>query len=296
MAQHYDHRQRRQTQRDSEHFCKRHADNAAGVPKVPCPNNWAKPAASMTAISPLPQCPVAPFSIQAPKTPPFSSPSFRRLDTGLQPISPPHPLRLATANAVGGLPRLVPIVARPCPPPLYPMCIGHPGLQVYKVRLPGHLIHRLDEIIQRAENHAGSEGWKTELYSLTKCDIPCKDVPGLSEYIKPISNYIYQAMQFLYGCAKITVDKNQPHILKYSKESSYTGVELHHDCCDITANLVLSRSDTYVGGGTTVAAIGQVIRLEQGEFLLHPGSLIHGGNPITAGTRYLLVTFADLDQ
>ncbi len=73
----------------------------------------------------------------------------------------------------------------------------------------------------------------------------------------------------------------------------YAAVQLHHDRCDITANLVLSSSDSYVGGGTTVAAIGQVIRLEKGEFLLHPGSLIHGGNPITAGTRYLLVTFVD---
>jgi len=71
-------------------------------------------------------------------------------------------------------------------------------------------------------------------------------------------------------------------------------VELHHDRCDITANLAISRSDTYVGGGTTIAAIGQVIRLEVGEFLLHPGSLVYGGNPITAGTRYLMVTFADL--
>ena len=73
-------------------------------------------------------------------------------------------------------------------------------------------------------------------------------------------------------------------------------VELHHDRCDITANLALSRSDTYVGGGTTIAAIGQVVRLELGEVLLHPGSMVHGGNPITAGTRYLMVTFADLKR
>ena len=73
-------------------------------------------------------------------------------------------------------------------------------------------------------------------------------------------------------------------------------VELHHDRCDITSNLALSRSDTYVGGGTTIAAIGQVVRLELGEVLLHPGSMVHGGNPITAGTRYLMVTFADLKR
>ena len=85
------------------------------------------------------------------------------------------------------------------------------------------------------------------------------------------------------------------HIL-YSILQYFPTVELHHDRCDITANLALSRSDTYVGGGTTIAAIGQVVRLELGEVLLHPGSMVHGGNPITAGTRYLMVTFADLKR
>ena len=29
----------------------------------------------------------------------------------------------------------------------------------------------------------------------------------------------------------------------------FLGVQLHHDLCDITTNLVLSKSDNYVGGG-----------------------------------------------
>ena len=69
-------------------------------------------------------------------------------------------------------------------------------------------------------------------------------------------------------------------------------VELHCDCCDITANLSLSRRNTYTGGGTFIAAMNKVVKLEQGEVLLHPGNLVHSGVPITAGTRYLMVTFA----
>jgi predicted 2-oxoglutarate/Fe(II)-dependent dioxygenase YbiX len=71
-------------------------------------------------------------------------------------------------------------------------------------------------------------------------------------------------------------------------------VELHHDRCDVTANLALSKSTDYEGGGTLLADAGTVIRLEQGEFLLHPGSLVHGGMDISSGTRFLLVTFAYL--
>jgi predicted 2-oxoglutarate/Fe(II)-dependent dioxygenase YbiX len=76
----------------------------------------------------------------------------------------------------------------------------------------------------------------------------------------------------------------------------YGLVELHHDRCDITANLVLSKSQTYEGGGTFIPDVGSVVKLEQGEFLLHPGSLVHGGMDIQKGTRYLLVIFAHLEM
>jgi len=239
------------------------------------------------------------YSSQPPKTPPL-----RRRNAGdSQLISPPNPLRLATTNITRGLPRpatsasYFALSSFPPPPP-YPICIGHPEMQVYKMKLPNYLIDGLSHIVDRSEQYVESlsDGWKTELYSLTKCDIACRDIPGLYKHVKPISKFICHTMKVLYGCRDVTVDKNQPHILKYSAESGYTGVALHHDRCDITANLALSRSDDYEGGGTTIAATGQVVRLELGEFLLHPGSLVHGGNTITAGTRYLMVTFADLKR
>lgn len=245
------------------------------------------------------------LSPELPQTPPLRR---RNARDSHQPISPPNPLRLATTtNTIRVLPRpvtpalyFVQPPGFPLPTPLYPIHIGHPQMQIYKLRLPNHLIDGLSHIIDRSEQYVESlpKGWKTELYSLTKCDVACRDVPGLHEYVKPISKYICRAMKVLYGpCRDVKIDKNQPHVLKYTADMGYTGVELHHDRCDITANLALSRSDTYAGGGTTIAALGgQVIRLELGEFLLHPGSLVHGGNPITAGTRYLLITFANLKR
>lgn len=73
-------------------------------------------------------------------------------------------------------------------------------------------------------------------------------------------------------------------------------VELHCDRCDITANLSMSRRGSYRGGGTYIAAINRLVMLDKGEILMHPGNLVHGGNAITAGTRYLLVAFADLEK
>jgi hypothetical protein len=33
------------------------------------------------------------------------------------------------------------------------------------------------------------------------------------------------------------------------------------------------------------------VRLEFGEFLIHPGNLVHGGVDITHGSRYLMIIF-----
>jgi len=38
----------------------------------------------------------------------------------------------------------------------------------------------------------------------------------------------------------------------------------------------------------------EVVRLEFGEFLLHPGSLVHSGMEVRSGTRRLMVIFAHL--
>lgn len=89
------------------------------------------------------------------------------------------------------------------------------------------------------------------LYSLTKCDIAVRDIPGLYEVARPIVSYVKRSIESAYQTRAVRIDRNQPHVLKYSAEdgSNHTGVELHHDKCDLTANIMLSRSSSYSGGG-----------------------------------------------
>ena len=56
-------------------------------------------------------------------------------------------------------------------------------------------------------------------------------------------------MNRMYKVDTVKIDRNQPHVLKYAAEDKHTGVELHHDKCDLTANIMLSRSSSYSGGG-----------------------------------------------
>lgn len=134
-------------------------------------------------------------------------------------------------------------------------------------------------------------GWSTDLYSLTKQDIALTKIPRLYDIARPVMSYVKRVATQIYQMRALKVDRNQPHVLKYS--GNHKGVELHHDRSDITINIMLSRSNTYTGGGTYFRDVNQNIRLEFGEFLLHTGDAVHGGTPIKDGTRYLMVIFAD---
>lgn len=176
--------------------------------------------------------------------------------------------------------------------------IGPPSLGIFKSRLPSHLIRRLDDVIHLCEDHAANlpYGWHTGLYSLTKQDIAMSLIPEAAPIVASITQFILSEVRRLYGVPHVFMDRNQPHVLKYSASTGHVGVELHHDRCDVTANLVLSPHTAYGGGGTMIPALGETVRLDKGEFLMHPGSLLHAGRNITWGNRYLMVFFAHWER
>eukprot|EP00959_Pyramimonas_sp_CCMP1952_P338160 7081674-Pyramimonas_sp.AAC.1 len=93
---------------------------------------------------------------------------------------------------------------------------------------------------------------------------------------------------------------------------------MHRDGTLLTVNIALNDRVEYQGGGTVFAALttedanaanadedagggsgggggggggGGAIRLRRGHALLHPGEVLHGGQAITSGVRYVLVLF-----
>jgi hypothetical protein len=176
----------------------------------PTLNRGAKPQNRMPPQA-AGRCPTIP---PPPRTPPSRTP---RMNPSRQLISPPVPHRVTSS---------------PLPYLRYER-IGDPSLRVFRLRLPRELASRLDGIIAHSERHAQAlpGGWKTDLYSLTKQDMALRDIPGMTQRIHPVFDYISQAIQVLYGCRKVVVDKNQPHILKYSIQSGHTGGKSSQDFC-----------------------------------------------------------------
>ena len=80
-------------------------------------------------------------------------------------------------------------------------------------------------------------------------------------------------------------------VLKYN--ASHPRTDVHVDDGILALTLALSPRANYTGGGTFYEHMGAeaILEMEQGECTLRPGSVRHGGHPVTAGDRYILGAF-----
>ena len=80
-------------------------------------------------------------------------------------------------------------------------------------------------------------------------------------------------------------------ILKYN--SSHPRTDIHVDDGILALTLALSPRANYTGGGTFFEHLGEdrILEMEQGFCTIRPGSVRHGGHPVTGGDRFILGAF-----
>ena len=94
-------------------------------------------------------------------------------------------------------------------------------------------------------------------------------------------------------------------IVKYNAAEGQRELRPHRDGSVFSFNVALNELDEYDGGGTSFRllqrgqdsnnATAAVIRSDRGRILAHSSALVHGGNPIESGIRYVLVAFVSVD-
>jgi hypothetical protein len=76
------------------------------------------------------------------------------------------------------------------------------------------------------------------------------------------------------------------------ESASQVFLPLHTDQSSHSFIIPLNASSEYTGGGTYFPSLDCILRPGVGQALFFPGgSILHGGQPITAGTRYILAVF-----
>ena len=83
--------------------------------------------------------------------------------------------------------------------------------------------------------------------------------------------------------------------VKYeARDGEQTDLPLHRDGSLLSFNILLNSETEFEGGGTLVKPMNKVFHLQRGDAFLHSGQVLHGGNAVTKGVRYILVGFVDV--
>jgi len=177
---------------------------------------------SRTVVRRVSRQPISHRTLPAPAPPKVVSFSARSTTSG-------GCTTIKSSNWVGPPPPVIHrITSSPTRPALSYERIGHPSSGIFRMSLPQSLLDdgRLDAVITLAEDYINTTrhgSWTTELYSLTRQDIAMRQIPGMKTLIDPIVDMLTRTIESMYGCRKVLMDRNQPHMLKYSMDSAHTG-------------------------------------------------------------------------
>lgn len=125
-------------------------------------------------------------------------------------------------------------------------------------------------------------------------DIQLFEIKLDKQWHEIVFSYIVPMNKLLYNNYK-TKDINLAFVVKYNYKDQ-SSLAPHHDSSTYTVNIALNRGNgvDYENGGCRFIRQNYVLKdQEPGTCCMHPGRLTayHEGLPITAGTRYILVSF-----
>ncbi len=112
----------------------------------------------------------------------------------------------------------------------------------------------------------------------------------LKKYIWPLSYKLYK----LEGNSWLNMS-SENFIARYHPYAQYH-LSLHHDASQITT--VVTLNEDFEGGGTYFPNQNSKLKGKKGDISIHPGQITHwhGGLPVEAGQRYIIVSFCSVKR
>ena len=157
--------------------------------------------------------------------------------------------------------------------------------------------------MQLAEAAAGDTGgWTTgRHYAVPTTDLPVHAHPALLRWFRGVvRDRLGGLLAAQFGAAAVGDGGSRVRIfdafvVKYCASGGQCYLPVHRDQSTHSFTIALNELSAYRGGGTYFSALGRAVRPERGHVLSFNGDLLHGGDPITWGVRYIVVAFTYIE-
>jgi hypothetical protein len=150
-------------------------------------------------------------------------------------------------------------------------------------------------IITAVETHCEAQGngnWTTSRhYAVPTTDVPVASIPVVRDWF----NIALKTKLFPFIAGHFEQDASSlrlidAFVVRYTAEAQRS-LPLHVDQSQFSLTIAMNPTCEYDGGGTVFAETGDVANGEAGDVIAFDGSLLHGGYPVSRGTRYIIVAF-----
>ena len=163
------------------------------------------------------------------------------------------------------------------------------------------------QLIDWALEHVSHQGgWTTSRhYAVPTTDVPVHQVPQLLKWfqnwmdhcIHPLLERQFRSSPnqryYVHDAFLVRYQGSDPSTTTSSSTGNF--LPLHYD--ESTHSMVLALNDNFEGGGTYVFNLDKTVTPRQGSLVSFAGNrLLHGGNVVTKGVRYILAVFMYLDK
>ncbi len=142
-------------------------------------------------------------------------------------------------------------------------------------------------------------GWTTSRhYAVPTTDMPLHDIPPLLNWFNEVlKNRLRPLLAIQFGEDEVgkqgsDVLIHDAFIVRYDASGGQKHLPLHRDQSTHSFTIALNSLSEYEGGGTYISSLKRSIIVDKGGALSFRGDqLLHGGDPIVSGCRYIIVAF-----
>ena len=158
------------------------------------------------------------------------------------------------------------------------------------------LLPDLVTAIERAAHARG--GWTTKRHAAyPTTDIPLEEAPELLPWFLQLrTKLIVPVIRRDYN---VNVEGfHDIFLIKYeAKDGSQDHLDYHRDSSLLSFTMLLNDPSEFEGGGTKFKGLNDtVLQHEVGMLTIHCGQLLHGGQKITSGKRYIMAGFISISS